>query len=226
MTETTKTPTSEDTATQEVSPATPEHKKHRRAGGRERRDPKAKINGPAYIQRNIPSYDVMGEENLLKIEAAADKILAEVGLDIRDDDACLALFKKAGAKVDGMRVKFEPGMLREILKTAPKSFTQHARNPHARCKSAGVRGVRPGLWLALRHGPGQGPALRDAGRLPELNQARLRLALAAPLRRHGLRAHRHAGQQTPPGHGLCPHPLLRQAFMGSVTAEIAPKIPS
>jgi trimethylamine--corrinoid protein Co-methyltransferase len=140
MTETTKTPTSEDTATQEVSPATPEHKKHRRAGGRERRDPKAKINGPAYIQRNIPSYDVMGEENLLKIEAAADKILAEVGLDIRDDDACLALFKKAGAKVDGMRVKFEPGHLREILKTAPKEFTQHARNP-ARSVQIGGRNV-------------------------------------------------------------------------------------
>ena len=51
--------------------------------------------------------------------AAADA-LAEVGLDIRDDDACLALFRKAGAKVDGMRVTFEPGHLREILKTAPK----------------------------------------------------------------------------------------------------------
>ena len=130
--------TTADTATPDV-PSTeaatatattePEHKKHRRSGGRERRDPKAKISGPAYITRNIPTYDVMGEENLLKIEATADRILAEVGLDIRDDDECLAMFKKAGAKVDGMRVKFEPGHLREILKTAPKEFTQHARNP-------------------------------------------------------------------------------------------------
>jgi len=125
---------------QEVSPATPGHKKHRRVGGRERRDPKARINGPPYIQRNIPTYDVMGEENLLKIEAVTDKILAEVGLDIRDDDACLALFRKAGAKVDGMRVKFEPGHLREILKTAPKEFTQHARNP-ARSVQMGGRNV-------------------------------------------------------------------------------------
>jgi trimethylamine--corrinoid protein Co-methyltransferase len=106
-----------------------EHKKHRRTGGRERRDPKAKIVGPAYIKRNIPTYEVMGEENLLKIEATADRILAEVGLDIRDDDECLAMFKKAGAKVNGMRVTFEPGHVREILKTAPKVFTQHARNP-------------------------------------------------------------------------------------------------
>ena len=104
-------------------------KRHRRSGGRERRDPNAKPSGPAYIRRQIPPYDVMGEENLQKIEAAADRILAEVGLDIRDDDECLALFRKAGAKVDGMRVRFEPGHLREVLQSAPAEFTQHARNP-------------------------------------------------------------------------------------------------
>ena len=36
----------------------------------------------------------MGEESLLKIEATAERILAEVGLDIRDDDECLALFRQ------------------------------------------------------------------------------------------------------------------------------------
>lgn len=103
-------------------------KRHRR-GGRERRDRNAKPTAPPYIRRGIPSYDIMGEENLCKIEAAADRILAEIGIDIRDDDECLALFRMAGAKVDGMRVRFEPGHLREILKTAPREFTQHARNP-------------------------------------------------------------------------------------------------
>ena len=102
---------------------------NRRKGGRERRDPNAKITGPAYIKRGIPTYDILSEEGLQKIEAAAERILAEVGLDIRDDDECLAMFRKAGAKVDGLRVRFEPGHVREILKTAPKEFTQHARNP-------------------------------------------------------------------------------------------------
>ena len=82
-----------------------------------------------YIVRGIPTYDIMGEENLQKIEAAADRILAETGIDFRDDDEAIALWKKAGAKVDGIRVRFEPGMLREIVRTAPKEFTQHARNP-------------------------------------------------------------------------------------------------
>ena len=82
-----------------------------------------------YIIRNIPTYDIMGEESLLRIEQTADRILAEVGIEFRDDPVTLELWKQAGAKVDGVLVKFEPGMLREILKTAPQEFTQHARNP-------------------------------------------------------------------------------------------------
>jgi trimethylamine--corrinoid protein Co-methyltransferase len=85
--------------------------------------------GRPYIVRNIPTYDVLSEDNLLRIEAAADRILAETGIDFRDDPASLDLWRKAGAQVDGIRVRFEPGMLREVLRTAPASFTQHARNP-------------------------------------------------------------------------------------------------
>ena len=85
--------------------------------------------GRPYIMRNIPSYDILGEENLIKIEAAADRILAETGIEFRDDPTVLDLWRKAGAQVTGDLVKFPPGMLREILKSAPASFTQHARNP-------------------------------------------------------------------------------------------------
>ncbi|GLS87593.1 trimethylamine methyltransferase [Cypionkella aquatica] len=85
--------------------------------------------GRPYIVRNIPTYDVLSEENLLKVEHAADRILAETGIEFRDDAVALEHWKRAGAKVDGLLVKFEPGMLREILKSAPSEFTQHARNP-------------------------------------------------------------------------------------------------
>jgi trimethylamine--corrinoid protein Co-methyltransferase len=85
--------------------------------------------GRPYILRNIPTYDVMSDENLLKIEAAADRILAETGIEFRDDAVALDHWHRAGAKVDGLLVRFPPGMLREILKTAPPEFTQHARNP-------------------------------------------------------------------------------------------------
>ncbi len=85
--------------------------------------------GRPYILRNIPTYDVLSEENLLKIEAAADRVLAETGIEFRDDPVALDHWKRAGAEVQGLLVKFPPGMLREILRFAPAEFTQHARNP-------------------------------------------------------------------------------------------------
>ena len=71
--------------------------------------------GRPYILRNIPTYDVLSEENLLRIEAAADRVLAETGIEFRDDPATLDHWRRAGAQVDGLLVKFPPGMLREIL---------------------------------------------------------------------------------------------------------------
>ncbi|MBS0564669.1 MAG: trimethylamine methyltransferase family protein [Proteobacteria bacterium] len=101
-----------------------------RAGRRLERAEKARSgHGRPYIVRNIPTYDILGEDSLVRIEQTADRILAEVGIDFRDDPEALALWTRAGARVEGLRVRFEPGMLREILRSAPPEFTQHARNP-------------------------------------------------------------------------------------------------
>ncbi|MFC0482153.1 trimethylamine methyltransferase family protein [Gellertiella hungarica] len=94
-----------------------------------RRSPTAKPVGVPYIVRNIPTYDILSEENLVKIEQTADRILAEVGIEFRDDPVAIQHWKRAGAKVDGLKVTFEPGMLREIVSSAPRQFTQYARNP-------------------------------------------------------------------------------------------------
>ena len=88
----------------------------------------------AYITRKIPTYDLLGEESLDKIDQATDTILAEIGIDFRDDPETVNLFQQAGGEVttvgdSGWNIKFEPGLIREILKTAPERFTQHARNP-------------------------------------------------------------------------------------------------
>ncbi|PZU81987.1 MAG: trimethylamine methyltransferase [Shinella sp.] len=82
-----------------------------------------------FIRRNIPTYDILSEENLARIEQTADRILAEVGIEFCDDPVALDHWKRAGAEIDGVRVRFEPGMLREVVSTAPATFTQHARNP-------------------------------------------------------------------------------------------------
>ena len=54
--------------------------------------------------------------------------LEEIGIEFRDDEEALALWKQAGADVRGQRVHFPKGLCRELLKTAPSSFTWHARN--------------------------------------------------------------------------------------------------
>jgi trimethylamine--corrinoid protein Co-methyltransferase len=81
-----------------------------------------------YITRKIPVFETLNIEALELIEHNADTILQEVGIDFRDDPDALAIWKDAGADVQGERVRFPRGMCRNLLKTAPSEFTQHARN--------------------------------------------------------------------------------------------------
>jgi len=83
-----------------------------------------------YIRRQIASYDILSEEGLCLIEQNADRILRDIGMEFHNDPEILNYFREAGADVDGQRVRFEPGMCRQIVQaTAPRQYTQHARNP-------------------------------------------------------------------------------------------------
>jgi trimethylamine---corrinoid protein Co-methyltransferase len=95
-----------------------------------------------YITRAIPTYDLLSEESLEKIEATTERILSEIGIEFRDDPETVRLFHEAGGEVrahtdTSWNVRFPPGMIREILKTAPAQFTQHARNPANSVKIGG-----------------------------------------------------------------------------------------
>ena len=83
-----------------------------------------------YIVRNTPNTEVLGEEGLEIIEANADTVLEEIGIEFRDDAEALELWKQAGADVQGERVHIPRGLARKLIETAPSEFTQHARNPH------------------------------------------------------------------------------------------------
>jgi len=83
-----------------------------------------------YIQRKIASFDILSEEGLCLIERNADHILRDIGMEFSNDPEILDYFRAAGADVQGERVRFEPGMCRQIIQaTAPRQYTQHARNP-------------------------------------------------------------------------------------------------
>ncbi len=104
----------------------------RRGGGAEARRERRRGGGQQslrYITRKVPDYEVLDEEGLALIEANADTVLQEIGIEFREDEEALNLWKDAGADVQGERVRFPKGLCRALIKTAPQVFTQAARNP-------------------------------------------------------------------------------------------------
>ncbi len=105
----------------------------RRGGGRRARRERAQAPGaaaPAYITRGIPCLEPLGEEALARIEDTAERILEEVGIEFRGGDTrSIELWREAGAQVSGERLRFPRGLVREVLRSAPSRFVQHARNP-------------------------------------------------------------------------------------------------
>src|SRR5213078_1485508 len=95
-----------------------------------------------YITRNIPYYEVLGSAGLELLEHNADTILEEIGIDFREDPESLKIWKDAGADIQGERVRFPRGMCRSIVRrSAPKEFTQYARNPARNVLIGGNRTV-------------------------------------------------------------------------------------
>ena len=186
-----------------------------RTARREQRSHGSEGLGRPYIVRNIPTYDILSEENLVRIEQTADRILAEIGIEFRDDPAALAHWKRAGATISRRAGQVRAGH-------AARDPEDRAGAVHPACaqprKVGGdrrqERRLLSGLWLALRHGSRQWPPLRHDRGFPELREARAVVALAAPFRRHDLRAGRRAGQQAPSRHGLFAHQIFRSRLHG------------
>lgn len=107
-----------------------------------------------YITRNIPNYEVLSDADLDVIEANAETVLAEIGVNFVDNPAALERWRAAGATVEGERVRIPRGLARKLCATAPAQFTQHARNPD---RSVVIGGDT--LVLAPVYGP---PFVRDA----------------------------------------------------------------
>jgi len=107
-----------------------------------------------FIERNIPNFEVLTEEALQVIEHNAETVLEEIGVNFPDNPAALQRWRDAGADVDGERVRIPRGLARKLCKTAPATYTQHARNPERNVVVGGRN-----LVLAPVYGP---PFVRDA----------------------------------------------------------------
>jgi trimethylamine---corrinoid protein Co-methyltransferase len=127
----------------------------RGGGGAARRAERTapKLEAAKYITRNIPNFDILNDEALEIIEANAETVLEEIGVNFVDNPAALETWRQAGATVKGERVHIPRGLARKLCASAPASYIQHARNPERNVEIGGKNMV-----LAPVYGP---PFVRD-----------------------------------------------------------------
>ena len=89
-----------------------------------------------FIRRAVKPYEPFTDEQLELIERNAETVLQETGLDFYEDEEAVQMWKDAGADVKPsatdprrFRVRFPRGLVRSLIKTAPREYVQHARNP-------------------------------------------------------------------------------------------------
>ena len=112
-----------------------------------------KLEAARFIERRIPNFEVLDDEALEIIEANAETVLEEIGVNFVENPAALELWREAGADVRDERVHIPRGLARALCKTAPARYTQAARNPERSVEIGGKT-----LVLAPVYGP---PFVRD-----------------------------------------------------------------
>ena len=128
----------------------------RGGGGAARRAERSAVSleSARFIERNIPNFEILNDEALSIIEWNADTVLEEIGVNFPENPDALALWREAGADVQGDRVRIPRGLARQLCATAPGRIIQHARNPQRNVEIGGRS-----LVLAPVYGP---PFVRDA----------------------------------------------------------------
>lgn len=139
-----------------MTDATTKRRRARGGGGAARRAARTSVSFETarFIERNVPNYEILTLEAIEMIEANAELVLEEIGVNFVNNPSALARWKEAGADVTGERVRIPKGLARQLCSTAPARFTQHARNPDRSVEIGGKS-----LVLAPVYGP---PFVRDA----------------------------------------------------------------
>ena len=130
-------------------------RRSRSGGGAARRAERTAVSVETkrYIERNIPLYEFLDEATLEIIEYNAETVLEEIGVNFVDSPEALERWRSVGATIEGERVRIPRGLARELCKTAPSKFVQHARNPERSVEIGGKT-----LVTAPVYGP---PFVRD-----------------------------------------------------------------
>jgi len=104
----------------------------RQAGGRRERRTTGgvrQLRFGAAVNR-YPTMNIMSADEVESIHLASLRLLSETGMEVMHDES-RKLLKAAGADVDetNQRVRFDPAMIEETIRSAPSNFTLQARDP-------------------------------------------------------------------------------------------------
>ena len=122
----------------DVQPPTPPTGRRARGGADARRTLRGstEVKQAGYIRRKIKLYEPYSDDQLELIENNAEIVLQETGIDFYEDEEAVQMWKDAGADVKPsatearrFRIRFPKGLVRSLIKTAPREYTQFARNP-------------------------------------------------------------------------------------------------
>ncbi len=120
-----------NTALHETDTATIPVERRRRAGGRGA-ERSRKPSGAKYLNlvNNLARTELLSPEALDDIHEASLTILEEIGMDIILPEARERM-RAAGAVITPgtERVRFDRGVITELIASVPSTFTLHARNP-------------------------------------------------------------------------------------------------
>ena len=84
----------------------------------------------AHVENRYRPIEVMSADEVEAIHHASLRLLRDTGMEIMHAES-RGLLKLAGADVDEatQRVRFDPAMIEETIRTVPSSFTLQARDP-------------------------------------------------------------------------------------------------
>jgi trimethylamine--corrinoid protein Co-methyltransferase len=80
------------------------------------------------FENKMPRYEILSEDAMQVLDGGWRRIVSELGVEFLLDEA-LDEFRRAGQKVEGNNVKFDPDFILEQVAKAPREFDLQARNP-------------------------------------------------------------------------------------------------
>ena len=76
----------------------------------------------------MPRYEILSEDAMETLDRGWRRIVSELGVEFLLEES-LEEFRKAGQKVEGNNVRFDPDFILEQVAKAPREFDIQARNP-------------------------------------------------------------------------------------------------